>query len=131
MSFKTVALWTAGIIALPVALSAYSTFSTVVSAPSRVVNKTLETNNIIFNYERFFDINANFQSRTAQVKQYKEFFANETDSAEKIRLRTEMSAVQQSCRELARSYNADSQKMNRSLFKDKDLPYELNASECE
>lgn len=131
MSFKTVALWTAGIIALPIALSAYSTFSTVVSAPSRVVNKTLQTDNIIFNYERFFDINANYKARTSQIKQYKGFFETETNPAEKTQLRTEMAAMQQSCRDLANEYNADSQKMNRSLFKDKDLPYELSTSECE
>lgn len=131
MNFKTIALWTAGIIALPVAFGAYSTFSSVVTAPSRVVNKTLQTDNIIFNYERFFDMNANFQSRRAQYLQYKGFLITETDPAEKIRLRTEMAAVQQSCRELVTKYNADSQKMNRSLFKDKDLPYTLNISECE
>lgn len=131
MSFKTVALWTAGIIALPVAFGAYSTFSSVVTAPSRVINKTLQTDNIIFNYERFFDVNANFTSRVAQVKQYKEFLATETEPTEKVRLRTEMAAMQQSCRELATKYNADSQKMNRSLFKDKDLPYTLNIAECE
>lgn len=131
MSFKTVALWTAGIIALPVAFAAYSTFSSAVTAPSRVINKTLQTDNIIFNYERFFDVNANFTSRIAQIKQYKEFLATETDPSEKIRLRTEMAAMQQSCRELTTKYNADSQKMNRSLFKDKDLPYTLNTTECE
>ena len=131
MSFKTVALWTAGIIALPVAFAAYSTFSSAVTAPSRVINKTLQTDNIIFNYERFFDVNANFTSRVAQIKQYKEFLVTETDPSEKIRLRTEMAAMQQSCRELATKYNADSQKMNRSLFKDKDLPYTLNTTDCE
>lgn len=131
MNFKTIALWTAGIIALPVVFGAYSTFSSVVTAPSRVVNKTLQTDNIIFNYERFFDVNANFTSRAAQIKQYKEFLATETDPAERVHLRTEMAAMQQSCRELATKYNADSQKMNRSLFKDKDLPYTLNISECE
>ena len=131
MNFKTVALWTAGIIALPVAFAAYSTFSSVVTAPSRVVNKTLQTNNIIFNYERFFDMNASFQARRAQYLQYKGFLVTETDPAEKIKLRTEMAAIQQSCRELATKYNADSEKLNRSLFKDKDLPYTLNIAECE
>jgi len=131
MSFKTGALIVGGLIALPLAFSAYSTFTTVASAPSRVINKTLQTDNIIFNYERFFDVNANFTSRVAQVKQYKDFLATETDPSEKVRLRTEMAAMQQSCRELATKYNADSQKMNRSLFKDKDLPYTLNTTDCE
>ena len=131
MNFKTGALIVGGLIALPLAIGAYSTFSSVATAPSRVINKTLQTDNIIFNYERFFDVNASFTSRSAQVKQYKEFLATETDPSEKVRLRTEMAAMQQSCRELATKYNADSQKMNRSVFKDSDLPYTLNIAECE
>ncbi len=131
MNFKTGALIVGGLIALPIAFGAYSTFSSVATAPSRVINKTLQTDNIIFNYERFFDVNASFTSRSAQVKQYKEFLATETDPSEKVRLRTEMAAMQQSCRELATKYNADSQKMNRSVFKDSDLPYTLNIAECE
>lgn len=131
MNFKTGALIVGGLIALPIAFGAYSTFSSVATAPSRVINKTLQTDNIIFNYERFFDVNASFTSRSAQVKQYKEFLATETNPSEKVRLRTEMAAMQQSCRELATKYNADSQKMNRSVFKDSDLPYTLNIAECE
>ena len=131
MNFKTGLLVVGVLLAVPIAFSAYSTFSTVVSAPSRLVNKTLETGNIIFNYERFFDINANYNARSAQVKQYKGFLASETDHDEKIRLRTEMAAMQQSCRELVTKYSADSEKMNRSLFKDKSLPYTLNISDCE
>lgn len=131
MSFKTGALIVGGLLALPLAIGAYSTFTSVATAPSRVINKTLQTDNIIFNYERFFDVSANFTSRVAQIKQYKDFLATETEQSEKVRLRTEMAAMQQSCRELATKYNADSQKMNRSLFKDKDLPYTLNTSECE
>jgi hypothetical protein len=131
MKFKTIVLVVIALLVIPIVFGAYSTFSSVVSAPGRVVNKTLQTNNIVFNYERFFDINANFITRVAQVKQYKEFLASETDSVEKINLRTELAAIQQSCRELATKYNADSQKMNRSLFKDKDLPYTLSISSCE
>lgn len=131
MSFKTGALVVGALVALPLAAAAYSTFSTVATAPSRVINKTLQTDNIIFNYERFFDINANYKARIGQIKQYKTFFESEKDPAEKTRLRTEMAAMQQSCRDLANEYNADSQKMNRSLFKDKDLPYELSTSDCE
>lgn len=116
---------------LPVACGAYTVYNSVVSAPSRVINKTLETNNIIFNYERFFDVNATFESRKAQVVQYKKILSEETDKEEKISLRTELAAMQQSCRELSQSYNADSAKLNRALFKDRNLPYQLNSQECE
>lgn len=130
-TFKYVAIGVVALIAIPVGLNAIGVFNTVATAPGRVINTTLQTDNIIFNYERFFDLNANFTSRSMQVAQYKEFLLTETDPAEKIRLRTEMAAMQQSCRELATKYNADSEKMNRSLFKDKDLPYTLNIAECE
>lgn len=131
MNFKTITLIVGAFFAVPIAFSVYSIFSSVASAPSRVINKTLQTDNIIFNYERFFDISANFTSRVAQIKQYKEFLSTETDPIEKVSLRTEKAAMQQSCRELATKYNADSQKMNRSLFRDKDLPYTLDISYCE
>ena len=62
MNFKTIALWTVGLLAFPIAIGAYSTFSTVATAPSRVINKTLQTDNIIFNYERFFDVIAHYTS---------------------------------------------------------------------
>jgi hypothetical protein len=105
----------------------------VVSAPGRVANRTLQTDNIIFNYEYFFDVNASFQGRVAQVNQYREFFETETDPAEKSRLRTEFAAIQQSCRELANKYNANATKINRGIFKDPRgvLPSSLDAASCE
>lgn len=131
MSTKTILAAIAVAIALPVACGSYAIYTSVVTAPSRVIEKTLRTDNIIFNYERFFDVNASFESRKAQVNQYKKLLVSETDKDEKISLRTELAAMQQSCRELAQSYNADSQKLNRSLFKDRGLPYQLNSQECE
>jgi hypothetical protein len=120
-----------GLAALSVA--ACDVAGNVVSAPGRVANRTLETGNIIFNYEYFFDTNAAFQGRVAQVNQYREFFQTETDPAEKNRLRTEFAAVQQSCRELANKYNANATKINRGIFKDPRgvLPTSLDAALCE
>lgn len=125
--FAIGALVAGALIGLPVVV----TVTNVLSAPSRVLNKTIETNNIIFNYERFFDLNSNFDSRVSQVNQYKLLVSNETDKQEKINLRTELAGMQQSCRELANKYNADSQKLNVGLFKDRNLPYTLNATLCE
>lgn len=131
MGTKTnIALAIGALLALPVGCAAYSTFSSVVSAPSRVINKTLQTDNIIFNYEAFFDQNAQFQSRKDQVAQYKKFLESETNPDEKIRLRTEFGAMQQSCRDLVNKYNNDSQKLNKSLFKSKNLPTELDITSC-
>ena len=119
------------LIGVPIGCSYLGVLNKAATAPARVINKTLETDNIIFNYEYFFDMNAAFTSRSAQVKQYKDLYATETDKDEKIQLRTEMSAMQQSCRELATKYNANSLKLNRGLFKDKKLPYQLEIKECE
>lgn len=119
------------LIAVPVGLNAIGVFNSVATAPGRVINKTLETNNIIFNYERFFNVNANYKSRVAQIEEYRPLIAGETDPSEKARLRTELSAMKQSCRELANGYNADAGKMNRSLFRDRDLPEQLDVAACE
>ena len=119
------------LIAVPVGLNAIGVFNSVATAPGRVINKTLETNNIIFNYERFFNVNANYKSRVAQIEEYRPLIVGETDPAEKARLRTELSAMKQSCRELANGYNADAGKMNRSLFRDRDLPEQLDVAACE
>jgi len=129
--WKYVLIGTGLLIAVPVGLNAIGVFNSVATAPGRVINKTLETNNIIFNYERFFNVNANYKSRVAQIEEYRPLIAGETDPAEKARLRTELSAMKQSCRELANGYNADAGKMNRSLFRDRDLPEQLDVGACE
>lgn len=106
-------------------------FSSVATAPGRVVKKTLDTNNIIQSYEWFYDVNAAFNARVNQVKQFKSLFNNEPDSSEKNRLRIELTAIQQTCRELATKYNANSEKMNKSIFKGWSLPKKLLINNCE
>jgi len=106
------------------------TATTVVSAPSRVLNKTLETNNIIQTYEWFYDVSASYTSRLNQVNQYKTMLSTESDKGEKYRIRTELAAMQQTCRDLAAKYNANSEKMNKSVFKGWELPSSLSINEC-
>lgn len=112
-------------------ISWLSTASSVATAPSRVINKTLETNNIIHNYEWFYDVNASFTARANQVAQFKSLWQTEQDQEEKRHLRIEMAAMQQTCRQLAEQYNANSQKMNTSIFKGWSLPKSLNINTCE
>lgn len=128
MSKAFIAVAVAAAILLPVGCGAYSIYTSAVTAPSRVISKTLETDNIIFNYEWFFNVNSQFQSRLAQIKEYKTF---EGDEAEKYRLRTELGAMKQSCRELANNYNANSAKLNRAIFRSHNLPLVLDAALCE
>jgi hypothetical protein len=121
----------AALIVLPVACSVYSTYSSVVSAPSRVINKTLQTNNILTNYELFHDESKQFEARVAQLREHEVYLRDEKDPDERTRLRMEFGAQQQSCRELAADYNANSLKLNRQLFKDRGLPPVLDAQLCE
>ena len=125
--------WQIGLSALAIAIIVPVGCSvvSVVTAPSRVVSRTLETDNIISNYQYFHDASQNFVSRAAQVQQYKGFIKEETDKQELIRLRTEMAGIQQSCRDLAAEYNSRSAQVNRNIFKGTDTPVELNASICE
>lgn len=122
---------TLAVVAIPVGCSFLSTATTVATAPSRVINQTLETNNIIASYDWFFAVNAQYNSKVAQLTQQKQFLADELDPAEKQKLRMEVSAIQQSCRELSNNYNANSEKMNMSFFRDKDLPSALDEKACE
>lgn len=103
----------------------------IVSQPARVVSKTLDADNIINNYEWFHDANGNYLARIAQIKQFKALNANETDQQERSRLRIEMAAIQQSCRDLSRRYNANAAKMNRGIFRERSLPDQLNTGDCE
>lgn len=121
----------AALLVLPVACSAYSVYSSVTSAPARVINKTLQTDNILANYELFHDESKQFEARVAQLTEHRGYMAAETDPAERSRLRMEYGAQQQSCRELAADYNANSLKLNRQLFKDRGLPPVLDATRCE
>ena len=129
--WQIVAIFLGVIILGPLACSALGVWGSATTAPGRVVEKTLRTDNIIFNYERFIDINQNYNARLAQIKEQKTFIETDASADEKARLRTELSAMRMSCRELASEYNADSQKMNRSLFKDQNLPETLDMEACD
>lgn len=104
---------------------------TVASAPGRVVNKTLGTDNIITSYEWFYDTNAQITARKGQIRAHQKLAVDETDKREKSRLMLEMSAMQQSCRDMTTKYNANSQKANKSLFKSNSLPESFPDNACE
>lgn len=103
----------------------------IASQPARVISKTLDADNVINNYEWFHDANGNYLARVSQVKQFKSLNASESDPQERSRLRIEMAAVQQSCRDLSRRYNANASKMNRGIFRERSLPEQLNTGDCE
>ncbi len=94
-----------------------------------VAEKTFDADNIIDNYEWYFDAYSEIQAKSPQIAQHQKYLEAETDRKERINLRIELTAMQNSCRELAAKYNANSKKANRSIFKDHDLPHQLSATE--
>jgi hypothetical protein len=118
-------------IVVPVGCSLISTANSVTTAPGRVVQKTMQTDNVIQNYEAFFDVKAQYDARVAQITDHSGVLASETDAAEQRRLRMEVSAMRQSCRQLAARYNADAVKLNRAVFRSGNLPETLSAQACE
>jgi hypothetical protein len=97
--------------------------------PARVAMRTLQTDNVLHNYELFFDLNAQFGVRQNQVREQQSVLDAETDPDERRRLRMELSAMEQSCRDIAAQYNANSAKQNRALFKARNLPETLTCAD--
>lgn len=99
-----------------------------------VANRTLDADNIIFNYEQFYDVSEKFKAKTHDLATHNELVATakeEGDKDELRRLRMELAALKSSCRSMASEYNADSEKINRSIFKSNSLPHTLSLSDCE
>ena len=77
----------------------------------------------MFNYERFFDIKREYDTRVSQIQATKSLPSdNQT--------RTDLQAMMYSCTSLANTYNTDSIKFNRELFKSSQLPYQLDVGAC-
>jgi hypothetical protein len=113
------------------ALHVLGVIGTAATAPGRVVNKTLGTDNIISSYEWFYDTNAQFDSRRGQIKTHAALVKAEEDPKERARLNIELGAMRQSCRDMATKYNANSEKANKSIFKSRGLPETLQLNDCE
>lgn len=122
---------TVALFALVIFLGAGAWGISLLSQPGRIVSKTFDADHVISSYEWFHDAHGNFKAKTSQVAQFKKLRDEEKDEAEKRRLRTDMAAIQQSCRDLANRYNANSTKSNKSIFKGREAPETLNAENCE
>lgn len=127
---KTILYLIAGFFGIVIVAGFLASATSIISAPGRVLRDTLQTQNIIDNYEMFFDLNAGFERRVADIRSYKEMMVGVTGD-EAQRQRIELKGLQQTCRDLVTRYNAATAKMNRGVFKDSDLPYTLNLADCE
>jgi len=110
--------------------SSLMTLTSVATAPGRVISKTMETDSVIASYEFFKDAHNQVKARVAQIAGHKKILADTTDAAEKSRLRIELSAIQQGCRDLVGKYNANAEKMNKSIFQGESPSY-LEPAICE
>ncbi|MGZ8887942.1 MAG: hypothetical protein ACXW1D_00120 [Halobacteriota archaeon] len=103
----------------------------LLNKPVALVSKATDTTKMLQNYEWFYEASNNFNTRKAQVASLKTVLLEEEDKAEKSRLRIDLQGVQQSCRELAAKYEAQSGKLHVGYLKSNSLPESLNAKECE
>jgi hypothetical protein len=96
------------------------------------ITKVFNADNVIGNYERFFDIKREYDTRIAQIKDMKgQLVQFQHNEPELLRINQELSAVRMSCRTLANTYNADSMKITREHFKSDTLPFTLDKETCE
>lgn len=98
-------------------------------AGASAVESTLDKG--VTSYEWFFDANGQLQARAAQIASYKNLVSQTQDSAERSRLLVELNGMQQSCRDLATQYNANAQKVTKTLFMSNNLPAAQQLSMCE
>ena len=144
---KTFFSWAAGIIAVAallfvaaVSFNIAGVGSSILTAPGRVITKTLQTDNIIGNYEYFIDAYNNVIPRQKQAYvNAKEAYASfltllpddrekwkAVDKAEASRLNSIVLATKNIYVATVTDYNSRSKMLNRSVFKDRNLPYELS-----
>jgi len=113
--------------------------NTVLNSAGDVVDKTLDAGNVIFNYEHFFDMyqsygryKENIDSVNSSMAQFAKDYGNDRSKwARDTRqtyedMRNEVIGYQRMMADIKARYNADSQKLNRKIFKSNSLPYELN-----
>ena len=110
--------------------------------PVGVVSETLETQNVIHDYEWFYDSYNNIEAKQLQIISSQETLRDFTISSESEevnkfnmeeaqRVRIELAGQQASCRELVAKYNAESQKANVGIFRSGTLPTSISLSVCQ
>jgi hypothetical protein len=96
-----------------------------------VINRTFDADNVIAKYEWFHDAHGQYQARVNQIVSTRQMYTEEKDIAERSRLRIELSAQRQSCRDIVTRYNANATKTNVSIFQGREAPSSLNIQTCE
>lgn len=99
--------------------------------PTGLFTRTFDPNNVINRYEWFHNAKGQYDARVLQVDSFKHLLKTAHDQAEKTRILVELSAIQTACRELVTKYNQNSVKINQAMFRDRNLPSQLDLNKCE
>lgn len=106
----------------------------IVTQPLRsaagVTSRTFDSGNMIRTYELFHDRHQGYLARLRQIADTERMLAAESSGDERFRLRVELGAQRQSCRDLASAYNADAAKTNRVIFQGREAPESLSLERC-
>lgn len=133
--------------AIGVALAVWLVFVVVgwitqpVRTASAVREKVGNADNVLYQYEHFHDLCAGVRAVDSKISAKREEIAaydkrhpdgDKSDqfqaASKRDRLDTELTGLQQQRADQVETYNADSAKANRALFKDGSLPYRLDES---
>lgn len=99
--------------------------------PAAVLSKVTDPDKIINSYEWFHSAKTEYDAKVRLITSQKNLLENEKDSKERVYLRTELTGMQQNCRELAAKYNAKSQTITVGMYKGTSLPQQLSMNGCE
>jgi len=107
---------------------------TLVNTNYEIIDKTLDADNVLYNYEWFKDrkeaIDANYQKIDIAKKAFLDFeelagdrkYWTFEDKQEDSRLRAVAQGIESATKDLIAEYNARSQMANRNIFKDGLIP---------
>lgn len=112
-------------------LQAIGTAGQVASTPARVIERTVQTDNVIDSYNAFYTLKARYDARTQDIRNYTEVMAQETDPDQLRIQRLNIVAMKTACRDLVTRYNASSERLTSSWFRDQRLPQTLDMEGCE
>lgn len=109
----------------------------VTDTAAGVVDQTLDADNVLTNYEQFKDdyhnakaVAENVRTAEASMQEIKDMYGDPANWTESIRKEYNFNkqtrdGILMQYQAIVKTYNANSEKLNRNLFKDKNLPYQL------
>lgn len=111
--------------------------NTVITQPAKVIEKTMDADNVIQNYEWFKQTADDYTATLTKIDNAEAALKNFEESArprdkwtfedknEWARLNTNITGLKSFANDLVAQYNARSKMLNRKLFKGTDVPYRL------